>query len=763
MFQLGSLLGEIHRRSVWQILGSYAVGAWIILQLAETLAGLIGLPLWFGPTVVTLTVIGFPLVILTSFLQGGKKGRKDGEGEGKDGSGKALLRKIFSWRNAAIAVGSVVVLLGVGTVGYNGMRTAGLGPIGSLIAKDILETDEKLILAEFADRTPDGSLGETVTALFRIDLAQATSVRLAEPTQLAPALARMQRDPSEPLTQAVALELAQREGIKGVIAGEVLPLGSGAVISARLVTAEGETLVAVDQTARDVADVPQAVDALSAQLRERIGDPLRNIQGDPPLHEVTTSSLEALRKYAQSDRANDQGDWQRAVTLLEEALAQDSTFAMAWRKMGILFQNEERDPDRARTSLERAFHLRDRLTDRERYLTEAAYFTYVEEDEQRAMQAYETVLESYPNDRIALNNLAVAYGGQGNRERAAEIYLQAIRSGAAPAVTYGNAVETLFDLGKGDTAIYVIDRFEEAYPENPEAYRLGGVLMSSRFEYPAAEDQIRAYLELVEGDPAREAEAILDLASLALLQGRYQEGLDRLIEVFERQELMGVRFIRQPRPIFEGMANGLIRSSMLQDDEGAITALDAGWAARPLDPSDPAELAHLELAEAYALAGRPDRARELLAEYETTVAPEVRESPDGRSNVLIVLGNIAMAEGRSDDALRDFREAREAVPDCTLCVLTELGQAYAASDRHQEAVDVFEEYLNAPVFSRLRTDNIKMHVVLIGLAESHEALGQNEKAAEYYGRMLEIWSDAEPGLLPRVEELRAALRRVGGE
>ena len=497
-----------------------------------------------------------------------------------------------------------MALLGAGTAGYSGMRAAGMGPSGSLIAKDILEADEQLILADFADRTPDGTLGETVTALFRIDLAQSTSVRVMEPTQLAPALRRMQRDPNDALTQTVALELAQREGIKGVVTGEVLPLGSGAVISARLVTAEGETLVAMKETARDVADVPQAVDALSAQLRERIGESLRTIQGDPPLNEVTTSSLEALRKYAQADRANDRGDWQRSVTLLEEALEEDSTFAMAWRKMGVLFQNETRDPERGRASLTRAYELRDRLTDRERYLAEAAYFTYVEEDDQRSMQAYETVLESYPNDRIALNNLGVAYGGQGNRERAAEIYLRSIRAGIAPAVT-SNAVETLYDIGHSDTAVYVLERFEEAYPENPEVHRLGGALLSARFDYPAAEDHIRQYQDLVVGDIGREMGALSDLASVALIQGRYQEGLEQIFQVFEKQDMIGGNFIPQAQPIFEAMAEGMVRATFLQDPEGAVDVIDAAWAVRPREGVEPTALAHLELAGIYAVPEGP--------------------------------------------------------------------------------------------------------------------------------------------------------------
>ncbi len=761
MIGLRSLLGEIHRRSVWQILGSYAVGAWIILQLAETLAGLIGLPLWFGPTILVLIGLGFPLLLLTSFLQGGRRGRKE-ETEGKKDSGQAFLQKMFTWRNVAVVVGGTVVLLGAGTAGYSGMRAAGIGPMGSLIAKDILESDDPLILAEFVDRTPEGTLGETVTALFRIDLAQSTSVRIIEPTQLAPALTRMERDPSEPLTPDVALELAQREGIKAVITGEVLPLGSGAVISARLVSAEGATLVAMDQTARDIGDVPQAVDALSAQLRERIGESLRTIQGDPPLNEVTTFSLESLRKYAQADRANDRGDWERAVTLLEEALEEDSTFAMAWRKLGILFQNEDRDPERARTSLDRAFALRDRLTDRERYLAEAAYFTYVEDDRPRAMQAYETVLESYPIDRIALNNLAVAYNAQGNREEAVEIYLRSIRAGIAPAVTYSNAVETLFDLGQSDTAVFVLEQFGEAYPENPDVHRFGGALLSARFDYPGAEEHARRFQDLVSGDPSAEMRALSDLANLALIRGRYRDGINQIMQVFEKQEAMGVRFLPFSEPIFEAMAEGVIRATFLQDHPGAVAVVDAAWAARPRG-GDPTELAHIELATIYAASGRPDRALELLQNYESDVDVEVREAPGSRSGVHSLKGGIALAEGRNEDALQEYLTARELVPDCALCVLTELGQAYAALGRHGEAVETFEEYLNAPVLFRLGTDNINMHMVLIGLGQSYEALGENQKAAEYYGRIVEMWADPDPELQPRVEELREALTRVGGE
>jgi hypothetical protein len=258
----------------------------------------------------------------------------------------------------------MLAFLGLGTMGYSAVRNSGWGPWGSLQAKGIFESDERLILADFEDHTGGGTLGETVTALFRIDLGQSRSVVLLERAQLAPALVRMEREPTDHISHHVALELAQREGIKGVVMGEVLPLGPGAVVSARLVAASsGENLVALRETARTIDAIPDAVDRLSGQLRARIGESFRSIQADPPLEEVTTASIEALRKYVQAEWAVDMGDLDTAQALIHEAIALDSTFAMAYRKLGMLLSNEGGGPE-AKDAFIKAYEGRERLTTR---------------------------------------------------------------------------------------------------------------------------------------------------------------------------------------------------------------------------------------------------------------------------------------------------------------------------------------------------------------------------------------------------------------
>src|SRR5690606_18511683 len=120
------------------------------------------------------------------------------------------------------------------------------------------------------------------------------------------------------------------------------------------------------------------------------------------------------RRYAQAIRATDAGMQGRAVVLLGEAIAADSSFAMAWRKLGTVLFNEAAGPERAAAALTRAFELRDRLTFRERKLTEASYYMDVAAAPDSAAAALESLLAEYPEDAWALNNLGVLRGFVGD-------------------------------------------------------------------------------------------------------------------------------------------------------------------------------------------------------------------------------------------------------------------------------------------------------------------------------------------------------------
>src|SRR5688500_13125298 len=115
-------------------------------------------------------------------------------------------------------------------------------------------------------------------------------------------------------------------------------------------------------------------------MRAGAGENVRSMKDSPPLEQVKTSALQALRKYTQGARAMDNaGDYPRAISLLEVAIREDTLFAMAYRVLGIALGNQGGQEGRAMSMKARAFALRQRLADKERYLTEATYYTATED------------------------------------------------------------------------------------------------------------------------------------------------------------------------------------------------------------------------------------------------------------------------------------------------------------------------------------------------------------------------------------------------
>jgi TolB-like protein len=265
------------------------------------------------------------------------------------------------------------------------------------MARGAMAERERIILAEFDNATPDSTLGATVSQLLRIDLAESPVLSVYDQSQMTTVLQRMQLDPTTRVSFDVAKDIATREGLKAVLAGEVRPLGNGYVLSARLVNAStGEVLWAGRQDVAGADGLSAGIAQLSATLRERVGESLRSIRAAAPLDQVTTRSTEALRSYIEAERATNRGDENSAIALLERAIEQDSGFAMAWRRLGITLGNQARDTARRNLAFRRAFELRDRLSARERYLTEAAYSGWITRDTAATIAAYQAVLEKWP-------------------------------------------------------------------------------------------------------------------------------------------------------------------------------------------------------------------------------------------------------------------------------------------------------------------------------------------------------------------------------
>ena len=209
----------------------------------------------------------------------------------------------LSWRRTAFGGVYAMSAFLLIVITWMALRALGIGPAGSLFAQGALRPNERIVVADF--RSPgDTTLGPVITEAFRAGLGQSQSVVVIPATTVRDVLRRMQRDPNAAVDVSLAREIATREGMKAFIEGEVLAIGGRYALGVRLVeTQTGAPLVSLQERADSEGELLAAIDRLTRRLRERTGESLRDIHKALPLEQVTTPSLDALRKYVQGTRA----------------------------------------------------------------------------------------------------------------------------------------------------------------------------------------------------------------------------------------------------------------------------------------------------------------------------------------------------------------------------------------------------------------------------------------------------------------------------
>jgi serine/threonine-protein kinase len=666
-------------------------------------------------------------------------------------------------RHRATAVGALAVIaLAAAATQYLTRRPREPPPRETLLEAGILTQRERLLLADFGTRQVDSGLGGVLTEAFRIDLAQSPAVTLVPPGQVAEVLARMERPDTARLDPALAREIAIREGIKAVVTGEIARAGTQYVLSAQVVAAkDGEVLTAYRVTAPDSTRLIAAVDQLSRETRARIGESLRSIDREPPLAQVTTASLPALRQYSAAVRAGDhEGDFAKAVTHLEQAVALDTGFAMAYRTLGMYSANGG-DPERVFEGYGAAMHRLDRLTDRERQFTLGDYYLLVKPDFPRAATAYEAILENYPNDREALINLGVVYfGGLRRLSEAVSLFQRALAVDSSYVSGYHNLMQSQITLKQWDQAQTTYEQAIRHLPNVP-FFRLDGIQLAERSgDYATARARAQEFLERFGADPGWRAEAHRHLAIVAAVRGQLMEAERHLRDAMAARLNAG----RTDQYLAEVILLTSLTAAVAGEPARAVSELERALARHPLRSLQPVYRPYLDLATAFARAGRVDRARALLAEYEQVRDPRwhvlgvIYGAKRRKALLELSWGDIAVAERRWPTAIARFRAAvaEEATPAFGLA---DLGRAYDLTGESDSAIAVYERYLDAPdVFDESSTDRGTLAIELAGiyrrLGELYRQRGESGKAKAYSARFVELWKDCDPKLRPQVIQAR---------
>ncbi|NNE34449.1 MAG: protein kinase [Rhodothermales bacterium] len=719
-----------------------------VMGLSYAVMILAGLPDWVLVATGILLAIGLPSLLLGSMHE-----RRQILAESDQPSSRSGIRRLLTVRNAVIGGFAAFAGLILFTAAFAAMRSAGIGPAASLVSAGVLSERDQLIVADFENRTADSTLSQSVTELFRIDLSQSPVIRLMQTPRIAEALERMQLPTDTTLSRELALEVAAREGAKGVVTGTLSSLADGYIITAELIaSADGESYVSLREIAESRNEVVGAVDRLSANLRDQIGESLTSIRSGQPLDKVTTASIEALEKYTQSQRAVDiDNDYERGQALLEEAIRIDPEFAMAHRKLAVLLSQTAADFDRQREHARTAYQLRDRLPRIERYHATAFYFWNVELDQEQAKEAYRLLLDEKPDDEIALANYSALSIQTRQWEEAREAGLASLEVDGSW-VARENSLDGILGLSRYEEADSLITDYETLNGEDVRAARWRVRIEAAQRNFEAVDGHLDRWLQEAEGNDVWLWLGQWYRYSDRLVRGKLGEA-ETALEQF--QQLSEKRAVHQWALIAE-VEQSLVDTRFGNDVPGAVKRLESVLADPRFDEIAPVNRPYSAVALAFAYAGNVLRAREVIDRFERDLPSEIVE---GLPFADAARGAIALADGRYRDAIESYERCYNKMGGwpVTYCGNFEVGTAYEGLGDADAALAAYLRHANERSPSLLTDDRHVLGPTYRKLGELYEARGETDKALEYYVKLAELWKDADAELQPIVDEV---LRRI---
>jgi len=433
----------------------------------------------------------------------------------------------------------------------------------------------------------------------------------------------------------------------------------------------------------------------------------------------------------------------------------DSTFAMAWRKLAVVLpQAGPSDGTEARNATKRAYKYRERLPAVERGLTEAYYYDRIADDPDRQEAAYRAVLAVNPDEPTSLNNLGLMLNAQGKPAEAEPLLRHVVET--TPMQSGMLNLEFSFALqGKDAAGDSLLAEFRRRWPEST---RPDDMLRSRRYvrrDYRGADSMLRApdfRPPTTQGDQVRLQWERLGTATAL---GRLGEAEQVASDLSATMSALGVagtaRYLKtmpaQFQTFFLGDSKALARHADSVLPPVVLNAI----------PED--QRPYQGLGYVYSMTGRPDRVRELKAEWTRVRPAEERNAADS----VFWAALIAQAENRWRDAAMAF-DAHRVMIKCPNCDLWDAARNWELAGQPDSALARYETSVTIPDYG---ADNgntpIELGPTYKRLGNLYEAKGNRAKALEYYGNFVDLWRDADAVLQPQVTEVKGRMAELAGE
>jgi serine/threonine protein kinase/tetratricopeptide (TPR) repeat protein len=417
-----------------------------------------------------------------------------------------------------------------------------------------------VLLADFSNTTGETILDQSLRQALRAQLEQSPFLNVISDEKTKQALSYMQRPPDTTVAGDVAREACLRSHGDAVIEGSVSTVGNRYVVGLYAAGCQsGSALGDAHTEADDRKGVLRALGETAINLRKRLGETLATIEKyNTPVEQVTTGSLEALQAYSLAMHVN-RGKGMRLL-LLKRATELDPNFAMAYARLAneCINFNQSREGSAA---LKRAYELRERVSERERFYIEAHYFRDVMGQPEKASQIYQLWQRDYPGDIIPYVNLMSFYIDVGQISQGISQGQEALRLDATEPVVYENLSIAHIILNQFDKATEVLRDAAAHHTEDP-------LLIFPRYRLAFAHDnwsEMKQQVTQAAGIPGMEDLLLSLQADTEAYHGRLERA-----RAFTRRAIKSARHNGDEETEFGYAANGALREAEFGNQRRAM-------------------------------------------------------------------------------------------------------------------------------------------------------------------------------------------------
>jgi DNA-binding winged helix-turn-helix (wHTH) protein/tetratricopeptide (TPR) repeat protein len=604
---------------------------------------------------------------------------------------------------------------------------------------------DTIVLADFNNKTREVIFDDTLRQGLSSQLQQSPFLKLLSDQRIAQTLSLMAKSKDTPLTAELAREICQRTASAATIEGSISSLGTQYVLGLQALNCRNGDLLADEQvTANNKEQVLKVLGEAATKLRRALGESLASVHKyDVPLEQVTTPSLEALKAYSLGHKVFDEQGAGSDIPYHKRAIEIDPNFAAAYTVLGVEYASLG-ETRLAREYTTKAYQLRERTSEREKFAITSFYHSFVTGDLEHAKEVDELWNQSYPRDEASYGNLGYDYAVVGQYEKAAGLIREALNLNPNNATGYGNLAVTYLFLGRFGEAKATIDQAFGHKLDGPDLRQVLYALALLKRDAKALDEQAA----WGKGQPGNEDLMLSLEADTDALSGhldRAREFSQRATETAKRDHL--------PEQAADWQAEAALREAFAGNTASAKKAAQAALAIS----SGRDTKSMVALALAGDKVGAETLARELKNEYPSDTLVNGYWLPAIRATV-------ALKEKKPAEAIEALRAAEPnelgqvfAYVDYACLYPAYLrGQAYLAQGQGRAAQTEFQKYLdhrglvwNCPLAS----------LAHLGLARAYTLQGDTWKARAAYNDFLNLWKDADSDI-PILNEAKAEYAKL---